>query len=361
MLVRVHKWTGVALAVWVAVTCLSGILLVWKDDYYAFRYPSLPDTGVLIEPSAGAIERIIADSVESIQFLGMPTKSLPAYHAYYVNGDEALLHPATGDVVARWGYLDALPGFLFELHVNLLLSDFGHQVVGWLGVLLMLNIVIGFWLWLRKRKIFKLKFALPKLLSKPALLRAHAAQGSILSSAFVIIVFSGTAIVFAGPVQSAFNSAFGASGELRPTALTLESGHDEVDWSAVLTASDRALPSAQLRLIYLPAQAHHAIILRLRNVGELHPNGRSYVVASPSGGVALQTIDATSTGLGPTIFNLLYPLHAGKTGWPGYRLLLSLLGASLLFIAIVGAGLFLTRPGSHKKVTGKQSVTPSTS
>ncbi|NEO26974.1 MAG: hypothetical protein F6K03_08775, partial [Kamptonema sp. SIO4C4] len=82
----------------------------------------------------------------------------------------------------------------------------------------------------------------------------------------------------------------------------------------------------------------------LRNDGELHPNGRSYAVVHPGTGELLESIDATQTGLGPAVFDALYPLHAGKTGWPGYRLLLALIALSLIYIAASGAYLYLSRP-----------------
>ncbi len=295
MLVRLHQWLGVALSAWLAIACLSGMLLLWKDDYYE-------------------------------------------------DGSEALLHPETADVIADWTYLDALPAFLFELHVHLLLGDAGHTLVGWLGVLAMTNILLGIALWVRKRQIFRARFFLPRATNRARLMRAHAAQGSVLATALLVLVFSGVAVVFAGPVQAAFNAALGASEELRPAPVRTD-GHDEkIDWPAVIETSRIALPAADLRFIYLPADSSSGIVLRLRNAGELHPNGRSYVVTTPTGHAALQTIDATQTDLGPSAFDSLYPLHAGKTGWPGYRLVVFVVALSFAYIAASGAYLFVTRP-----------------
>ncbi len=347
MLVRLHRWLGVALSAWLAIACLSGMLLLWKDDYYGLRYSTLPDSPTLIEPDGRVIEDILDTTTRPIQFLGMPTRSLPAYHAYYEDGSEALLHPVTADVIADWTYLDALPAFLFELHVHLLLGDAGHTLVGWLGVLAMTNILLGVVLWIRKRHIFRARFLLPKKPGRAWLLRAHAAQGSVLATAFLLLVFSGVAVVFAVPVQAAFNATLGAGDELRPSPVTVEAHDPGINWPAVIETSRLALPAAELRFVYLPSDPFSGIVLRLRNAGELHPNGRSYVVAAPDGGMALQTIDATQTGLGPSAFDSLYPLHAGKTGWPGYRLIVFVVALSFTYIAVSGAYLFITRPGNH--------------
>jgi uncharacterized iron-regulated membrane protein len=57
----------------------------------------------------------------------------------------------------------------------------------------------------------------------------------------------------------------------------------------------------------------------------------------------LQQIDATRTGLGPSVLNSLYPLHAGKTGWAGHRAVLLLLAMALCWISASGLWLYLRR------------------
>ncbi len=342
MLVRLHQWLGVTLAAWLVLACISGILLLWKDEYYGWRYPALPEAPAVFAPDAELIERILSQN--AVSTLGMPTASLPAYYAYLTDGKAALFHPETAQLVDEWTRLDALPAFLFELHTYLFLGETGHTLVGVLGIAVLINLVMGFALWLRKRKIFRVRFILPKSTSRPQLIRGHAAQGSLLSIALFLLAFSGVAMVFAAPVQAGFNVVFGAADSLRPAPVSLQRESGSVDWRKVIANYSQPLPAAELRFLYVPATPEKPVIARLRNAGELHPNGRSYAVLHPESGRVLETIDATQSGLGPSLFDSLYPIHAGKTGWPGYRLLLTLLSLSLLYIAVSGAGLFLTRP-----------------
>ncbi|MEM8683356.1 MAG: PepSY-associated TM helix domain-containing protein [Pseudomonadota bacterium] len=345
MLVRIHQWLGVAIAAWLAIACVSGVLLLWKDEYYGWRYPALPDAPAVFEPSPEVIGQVFANAPESVSALGMPKQSLPAYHAYLSDGSEALFHPESAELVALWNTFDAIPAFLFELHVHLFLGEFGHNLVGMLGILILLNLSFGFVLWLRKKGVFLLRFLLPKDLSRPRLIRGHAAQGSLLSAAFLVLLFSGAAMVFAQPVQAAFNAVFGAADTLRPSVQSVESRTVEVSWPAVVANTTSVFPEADIRFLSKPQKPGDPVVARLRNSGELHPNGRSYAVLHPASGAVLETIDAKQSGLGPSLFDSLYPLHAGKTGWPGYRLLLAVLSMSLLFIALSGLYLFVTRPG----------------
>jgi hypothetical protein len=58
----------------------------------------------------------------------------------------------------------------------------------------------------------------------------------------------------------------------------------------------------------------------------------------------------TQTGLGPAAFDALYPIPAGKTGWPAYRLLLTLLWLSLLYVVIRGSYLYLRLARLRRRV-----------
>lgn len=348
MLKALHRWLGVAIALWLIAAAASGALLLFEDEYVAWRYPALPDAGVLPAPDPEVIDTILQRAGRPVATLGQPTASLPAYHAWFRDGTEALYHPRSGERVATWTWSDALPAFLFELHVHLLSGETGKTLAGVLGLLAVINIVAGTFLWLRNRAVFRLRYALPKSTQRKALLRGHAAQGGLLAVVFVPLILSGVAIVFAGPVQAGLNAVLGVSGEQRPGATSIATATAPVDWAAVLDGAEQAFPAARLRFVTPPSGSGQPVVARLQNEGEWHPNGRSYAVLHPESGRVLERIDATQSGLGPSVFDSLYPLHAGKTGWPGYRLLLVVLAVSLSYIAASGAYLLLKRPRARR-------------
>ncbi len=344
MLRRVHRWIGVALAGWLVLVSLSGVLLLWENEYYGWRYPSLPSQPYAPVLKPAVIEQILSSANGQVGSMLLPTPSLPAYRAYLTDGSEAMFHPETAALVAEWGALDALPAFLFELHAHLLLGDIGTDIGGVLGVFLFLNIVFGLVLWSRRRKVLQIRYFLPKGLSRPLLVRGHAAQGVSLAVLFLLVAFTGLAMAFSAPVSAGLNKIFGAAEVIRPTVRHVDSESALINWQNALVSVSSEFPAARPSLLGIPNATNEPLIVRLRNAGELHPNGRSYLVLNPDNGEVLERIDATKTGLGPTIGNLLYPLHAGKTGWPGYRLLLSVLSLSLLFVGTSGTYLALTRP-----------------
>lgn len=343
MFQRVHRWLGVALTAWLAIATLSGSMLLWQDEYYGWRYPALPKQPYTPSVSAVVIDQIVSSADGQIEAIRLPTASFPAYHAYFADGVVALFHPDTAVQIAEWGALDALPAFLFELHAHLLLGEAGLNVVGIFACLLLLTMTLGLVLWSRRRNVYLVRYFLPKNASRPLLARAHAAQGISLSVLFLFLALTGVAMAFSAPVYAGLNTIFGSTNPLRPTVRQVDSQSTHVNWQVALSSMSAEFPNGAPRQLTLPRSDREPLTVRLRNVGELHPNGRSYLVLNPGTGAVLERIDATQTGVGPAIGNALYPIHSGKTGWPGHRLALSLLSFSLLFIASSGSYLALSR------------------
>jgi uncharacterized iron-regulated membrane protein len=344
MLQRVHRWIGVALTAWLVIATLSGALLLWQDEYYGWRYPALPKQPYTPSVSAVVIDQIVSSADGQIEALRLPTASFPAYRAYFADGAEALFHPDTAARIAEFGVLETLPSFLFELHAHLLFGKAaGLNVVGIFGCLLLFTLTLGLVLWSRRRNVYLVRYFLPKNASRPLLARAHAAQGMSLAVLFLFLALTGITMAFSAPVYAGLNAIFGSTNPLRPTVRQIDSQSIHVNWQVALLSMSAEFPNGAPRQLTLPKSEREPLIVRLRNAGELHPNGRSYLVLNPATGAVLERIDATKTGVGPTIGNALYPIHSGKTGWTGHRLALSLLSFSLLFIAVSGSYLALSR------------------
>jgi uncharacterized iron-regulated membrane protein len=343
MLPRIHRWIGVGLTAWLVMATLSGALLLWKDEYYGWRYPELPKQPYVPSVSAVVIDRIVSGTDAEIDSIRTPTASFPAYIAYFADDSEAIFHPDTAAQIAEWGTLETIPAFLFELHAHLLFGETGLNIVGVFGCLLMFTLILGLVLWSRRRNVYLVRYFFPKNTSRPILARAHAAQGFSLSVLFLILAFTGVSMAFSEPVYAGLNAIFGSESPIRPTVTQLDSKATRINWRAISSSMLIEFPNAAPRQFNLPKSGSEPVVVRLRNAGELHPNGRSYLVLNPDSGKVLERIDATETGTGPAIGDALYPIHSGKTGWPGYRIALALLSFSLLFIASSGTYLALTR------------------
>ncbi|MEM6935698.1 MAG: PepSY-associated TM helix domain-containing protein, partial [Pseudomonadota bacterium] len=293
-----HRWVGVTLALFAVLSASSGALLLWSDEYTQWRYPSIRYSQGSTEPNATVIEAALAQASGPVQTLGMPRPGLPVYHLYLKGGDQAYHSITDGSLIDTFGPLGRLPAVLFELHVDLFAGDFGHTLVGMLGLMVTGLLVTGVWIWWPRRRVLRLRRLLPKG-TQLSLMNSHAAQGLLISVLVTFLALSGAAIVFHQESEALLNGLLGSAVNTRPSVRTLDADAGPVVWEKLLGTARNYLPNATLRFVSLPSEKDRPVVLRLRNAGELHPNGRSYLVIHPTSGVALEVIDATQNGLGP--------------------------------------------------------------
>lgn len=350
-LVLLHRWIGAVLALAVLLVTASGALLLFADDYLRWRLPELAASGPVVPPDPAALATVVRQAADAGGTIAFPRPSLPAYVHYLPDGGQRLHHPRDGRLVATWDRWDTVPGVLFEVHVHLLAGETGHQVLGWIALLLVLLVLSGLPLWWRLRRGLPLRRPLPRSSQSVELLRSHSAQGVLVGIAILFMALSGAALVFHAQAAAVLNGVFGAQGPLQPQSRELDApvSLDDADWASLLGRAATTFPDATVRMLSLPRSSTQPITLRLRRAAELHPNGRTYLLMDPRTGDVLDAVDATRTGAGPAVLNALYPLHAGKTGWTGHRAVLLLLALCIGWIVLSGAWLFLRRQGRRNR------------
>ena len=155
---QIHKWIGLILAALIVPVSLSGSALVWHDwldeslnpERSVSSPPSLPPSAY-----AAAAERL-AGPGERLSSLAFPSHEGPVVATLARSGQ-----PAAGRPVRTLLYLD--PGsarlldrgasdqgavrVLHVLHGSLMIPGVGRQVVGWIGVAMLLSALTGLWLW----------------------------------------------------------------------------------------------------------------------------------------------------------------------------------------------------------------------
>ncbi len=363
MVIWLHRWLGITAAVFLLLISISGFLLLWMDEYLEWRYPSLPDNAGLIAPDAQIITSLLEStdfesSRPAISSLGMPTPSRPFYHAYLADGTQRIFHPLTGQALATWTWRDAVPVFLFEIHARLLAGETGHLLVGIVGIAALAGIPSGLVLWFKRRRQLKLRFFVPTGFSRGQLLKSHSAQGAILSVLLLVTSLTGVAMVFPDPFRTGFNWALGVEGQQLPEIREVSPVPGTTDWHAILESANQVFPGARLRFLTPPRASSSVVSLRLKQPSELHPNGRTYLTLHPITTTPIERIDATKRGLGPAVFDAFYPIHSGKTDWPGHRWVLALLAVSLIYLTSSGLSLYLGRFFNRRQSQHQAAASP---
>ena len=154
----IHKWIGIVLAVLIIPLSLSGAALVWHDwldeQVNPQRYPKV--TSALLEPTAYTEsankllkpgERIASVSFPDQDGSVQVTISKPSKGGGRPQRSWIWLDPGTADTIDRAGTNEGPIRVLHSLHGSLMVPGAGRQIVGWIGVAMLLSSLTGIWLW----------------------------------------------------------------------------------------------------------------------------------------------------------------------------------------------------------------------
>jgi uncharacterized iron-regulated membrane protein len=155
---QIHKWIGIFLAILIIPLSLSGAALVWHDwlDRQANpqRYPEASPE--LLAPTAytGSANKLLkpGERISSISFpAGDGSVQVTVSKASKGGGRPQRswiwLDPKTADPIDRAGANEGPVRILHSLHGSLMIPGAGRQIVGWIGVAMLLSSLTGLWLW----------------------------------------------------------------------------------------------------------------------------------------------------------------------------------------------------------------------
>lgn len=160
---QIHKWIGISLTILILPISLSGSALVWHDwldetlhpQRYAVTGPAAPEA---VAAYAAAAKGALAEG-ERIATIRYPEGKGPvvvtatrapepdARPGTRPARTSLWLDPADGRVLDRTGSNEGPVRFLHVLHGSLTVPGIGRQVVGWIGVAMLISSLTGLWLW----------------------------------------------------------------------------------------------------------------------------------------------------------------------------------------------------------------------
>jgi len=155
---QVHKWIGLLLAVLIIPISVTGSALVWHDGLDLMLNPERKVAAApALAPAAYAdAARAALRPGERIASIRMPqgdgavlvTAARPP-----VEGERRpvrtniWLHPETGAVLDSAASNEGAVRVLHVLHGSLMIPGVGRQIVGWVGLFMLISCLTGLWLW----------------------------------------------------------------------------------------------------------------------------------------------------------------------------------------------------------------------
>lgn len=155
---QIHKWLGLTLAILVIPISLTGAALVWHDALELALNPERKtEAQASLEPSvyaaaasrhAGPGERLASLTFEpeggavvaALTSEPKPGGGRPVRTMLY-------LDPADGRLLDTAKSNEGIVHIMHVLHGSLMVPGVGRQIVGWIGVAMLLSSLTGLWLW----------------------------------------------------------------------------------------------------------------------------------------------------------------------------------------------------------------------
>lgn len=353
LLDTLHRWTGGFLGLVLALLGLTGAILVHRDAWILLPHAGdaqIQTTQVL----AATTERLMADPATRPQSITFASANLGLDRLDLGKGAGAYTDQA-GMIVSQWQSQWARPElWLFDLHHHLFAGDVGETIIGIAGVAGLFFVVTGTILWWRTRKTFAFR-PLPKRLSRPAIVRHHRDLGIVAAPLLILSLLTGATLVFR-PISALFLGP-GAPAAI-DAALQAPKGPkvalaDRLDWQGMIVAARARFPDAELRSLSLPRKESGLVTIRMKRPQEWLPNGRTTLWFAADDGRLIGARDAASLSNVVAAYNILYPLHAGKVGGLGYRLVMTLSGIVLGLLGTLSVWSFWFKRPVRAKVRAK--------
>jgi uncharacterized iron-regulated membrane protein len=341
----VHAWSGAALSLILIVLGLTGALLVLKADWLRLTVPAARAPADLSPEALGAAaEAIEARYGEHLHHIVFANPDL-GIHQVYLHDETYAYAAGSGDIVAEWTGTGRIEAWIYELHHFLLAGESGMRVAGISALLACALALTGLIVWAPLWRATRFRLW-PRSARRGELIGAHRNIGVIFAVPVIFFCLTGAAIIFYQTTQSWLVERFPGSApeEFFPPATS-----GDVDWPAALAAAQAEFPAAEIRVAIWPESDRGRVRVRMRQPGELTPDGQTTVMISPATGTVLGVIDAQKLGRGYRIDNAIYPLHTAFAGGRAVDLVTFVSGLALAALGVFGLWSFLIKPRGKRR------------
>jgi uncharacterized iron-regulated membrane protein len=336
-----HRWTGGLIGLLLALLGFTGTILVWEESWISLpgAHDPLSENVQLIGQIA---EREAAAGATRITFA---SEEIGLHQIAREGGAGAYINQH-GETVTSWTSQWQRPElWLFDLHHHLFSGHNGELIAGWAGVIGLLFVVTGVILWWRSRRNWRPRL-LPKKFQPGPIVSHHRDIGILLAPLLLISFVTGSGMVFR-EVTGALLSPFGKlEGRAKPPRVDPVPGPAPV--ARMLVEAKARFPQAELRRLTLPAKPGQPWQVRMRQPFEWTPNGRTTLTFDGSGRL-IKVDDPASGSQAASIFEKFYPLHTGKVGGLGYKLLMTLSGIGLTLLGALATWSFWFRKAKKRR------------
>jgi uncharacterized iron-regulated membrane protein len=339
-LYKAHLYAGLLFGIFFLLIALTGSFLVFYPEIDLLLHPETKvQQSSLPAQSLQAVLNTLRTQYPALKKgwrIEMPMQSdLPIYARYMkpnpVSADDfaplvVSINPYSLQVTSGRVWGEYMVTWVYNLHYQLLLGGEGKTLITLLGILLLVNVFLGLYLWFPKTKQAWRHALVYKLHAHPIRSNYDIHKLSGVYGLLLIIVLASTGALLGqanwfNPIINAFSKI----DNTMPAPLhTFSSKRLSID--EVVAVAYVAFPNAELRWIYTPdtaADYYQVRLFQANEPGRRFPKTICWI--DPYTGKIAQIKKPKAFSAGDTILAWLHPLHNGEA--------FGLLGRVLAFIS----------------------------
>lgn len=348
---KLHRWLGIALLIPMALLGFTGSMQVWPEETEALLNPAR-EVAANADPAMLGVEHIAAARSALSEYgpmaqveIGEVGSALTATSAAYApptfgiagpTARQVWIDPSSGQVLDDAPTSGTFMWYMHFVHGLLLIPEIGRQVVGWMGVFLLVSAITGLVVfWPGRRRFFA---ALKWQKQQGKAINIHRQTGVILSLVLIVEAITGAWISFPRVMASLIEPGVEQPERRRPggpegTPLVME----DAAWIAALQTASAAFPGRPMSIAAPidPAGAWQV---------ELAGDGIDAAVSVPLAPDTAPSVEERAQRRGPPppttrageIASTMRGVHYATIGGPLWQIIVFISGLVLTFLALSG-------------------------
>ncbi len=359
---KIHLYLALIAGFFFALMGLTGSVSVYREAIDEFLNPQL-----VIENPQGkrlSLDKIMA-AVQAAHpkrtgawTLEMPRTPHSMMTAWYDKPSETFfevyaplmvsVNPYTAEVVSSRYWGQTFTTWLLDLHTQLRLDRFGWNLIGLLGLLLMVSISTGVYLWWTDARQ---RWQALSVRHDAGLMRLlfdlHRLIGLLIAPALLVLALTGVQLSYPAVLETLFGASGMEHGETgRTITSTARPNNHPTSLESAEFVARGAFPRAELRRVTTPAGDTGIYRINLRQTNEInqrHPFTTVWV--DRWSGQVKEVRNPAKFSTGEKIMEWLWPLHTGEALGATGRFVWFIAGLALCFVYISGVMHWLYRYG----------------
>lgn len=329
-----HAWSGLFLAVVVALMALSGGVSLFGKEIIRLTVPGAQAETPDPSTYADALARFEREQ-GPVAYVNFAEPGL-GVHTFLMKDQQIAFVNAAGEPVETWRSYQRFEDVAYTFHHSFLLGGKGSTLNGLVGLAMVAFVVTGIILWAPAWRAFSLALT-PKSMRPPDLIAYHRNWGMVLAIPILAQALTGAFFHFGAPLAKA------ARANISVPEVASTGPRSPDDWARVIAAAETAMPGVRLRSALPPGPAGGAYEVRGVRPGAWDVEGHNFVLVEGASGAVAAAVHDDELTFWARFFGGFLTLHSGRFGGMAAKIFLAFVAIALAAMSLYGGWSFFVR------------------